>query len=147
MSKVISVNISNGGIPKLPVPKAEVQEKGLAGDGRSHEKHWHLDRAVSLMDIETLNVLKEDGYPLEPGAIGENVTTESLDMTSLNVGDKLTFSGGVVIEITELRKPCYVLDPLGKSLKTDIVGRCGYLAKVVNEGSLEAGETITIEPV
>ncbi|MCH2146444.1 MAG: MOSC domain-containing protein [Phycisphaerales bacterium] len=144
MSKVISVNISGGGIPKLPVQKVEVQTMGLEGDGRSHEKHWHLDRAVSLMDIETLNVLTEDGYPLEPGAIGENVTTEALDMSSLNIGDTLTFSGGVVIELTELRKPCYVLDPLGESLKKDIVGRCGYLAKVIQAGTLEQGETITV---
>ena len=144
MSKVISVNISSGGIPKLPVPIAEVQEKGLEGDGRNHEKHWNVNRAVSLMDIETLNVLKEDGYPLEPGAIGENLTTESLDMTALNVGDTLTFSGGVIIELTELRKPCYVLDPLGKSLKTDIIGRCGYLARVIHAGTLEAGETISV---
>jgi len=62
----------------------------------------------------------------------------------LHVGDTLTFSGGVIIELTELRKPCYVLDPLGKSLKTDIVGRCGYLARVIHAGTLEAGETISV---
>ncbi len=144
MSKVISVNISDGGIPKLPTQHVEVESMGLVGDGRSHEKHWHVDRAVSLMDIETIEVLKKDGYPLEPGAIGENVTTEALDMTSLHVGDTLTFSGGVVIELTELRKPCYVLDPLGVSLKKDIVGRCGYLAKVITAGTLEVGETISV---
>jgi MOSC domain-containing protein YiiM len=56
----------------------------------------------------------------------------------------LHFSGGVVIELTEARKPCFVLDPLGVTLKKDIVGRCGYLAKVLTEGTFTIGDTIVV---
>mgnify|MGYP005648946939 CR=1 FL=1 len=37
-----------------------------------------------------------------------------------------------------------VLDPLGEQLKKDIVGRCGFLAKVIVENSVAPGETITV---
>jgi MOSC domain-containing protein YiiM len=63
---------------------------------------------------------------------------------SLQPDDHLTFSGGVVIELVESRRPCFVLDPLGEQLKKDIVGRCGYLARVLVEGTIAKGETITL---
>ena len=52
--------------------------------------------------------------------------------------------GGVVIELVEPRKPCFVLDTISPQLKTDIVGRCGYLARVITQGNLCAGESISI---
>ncbi len=145
MAKVISVNISKGGIPKLPMASCPVSIDGLHGDGRDHQKHITPDRAVSLIDIEILNQLKHEGYAVCPGAIGENITVENLNVQSLEPGDQLAFASGVVIELVEARKPCFVLDPLGVNLKKDIVGRCGYLARVKIEGVLCKGDTITIQ--
>jgi len=144
MAKVLSINISNGGIPKLPVQSCGVTVDGLTGDGRSHDKHWDRNRAVSLIDNEILNQLTTEGYDVCPGAVGENVTVEALDVQSLEPGDHLSFSGGVVLELVEGRKPCFVLDPLGVNLKKDIVGRCGYLARVITEGTFSPGETISV---
>ena len=50
-----------------------------------------------------------------------------------------------VINNKESIEPCFVLDPLGVTLKKDIVGRCGYLARVITEGLLTTGETIEIQ--
>ena len=144
MAPVLTVNISNGGIPKLPVPSCDVTIIGLHGDGRDHEKHSKPERAVSLFDVEILHQLNTEGYTLCPGAIGENLTIENVHVQSLEPGDRLCFSGGVVIELTESRNPCFVLDPLGEQLKLDIVGRCGFLAKVIEEGIFTPGETISI---
>ena len=146
MATLLSINISSGGIPKLPVPSCAVSFKGLAGDERDHDKHYTLDRAVSLVDTEILEQLKTEGYDVSAGAIGENLTVEDLDVQALAPGDRLAFSGGVVIELAEARKPCFVLDTLGVALKKDIVGRCGYLARVIAEGELAAGESIQIHP-
>ncbi|MBC8201513.1 MAG: MOSC domain-containing protein [Planctomycetes bacterium] len=147
MPTLLSINVSSGGIPKTPTPSCAVSFKGLAGDGRNHEKHYKLERAVSLIDTEILEQLKTEGYNVPAGAVGENLTVENLDVQSLQLGDRLTFSGGVVIELAEVRKPCFVLDPLGVSLKKDIVGRCGYLARVITEGTLKSGESIVVQPV
>ncbi|MBC8523163.1 MAG: MOSC domain-containing protein [Phycisphaerales bacterium] len=144
MAIVLSVNVSTGGIPKIPVEKCCVTVDGLAGDGRDHDKHVCSDRAVSLIDREVLDQLSKEGYEVCPGAVGENLTVEELDVQSLSPGDMLTFSGGLVIELVESRRPCFVLDPLGEELKKDIVGRCGYLAKVIVENEISPGETITV---
>ena len=144
MAQVLSINISKGGIPKLPVDSCPVSFAGLEGDGRDHEKHISNDRAVSLIDNEILLRLIEEGYDLCPGAVGENLTVEQLDVQSLHPGDRLHFSGGVEIELVESRRPCFVLDPLGKNLKTDIVDRCGVLARVISEGTFSAGESISV---
>ena len=144
MANILSVNISKGGIPKLPVGSCGVTIQGLDGDGRDHDKHNSPDRAVSLFDLEIMQQLIDEGYALYPGAIGENLTVEDLHVQTLHPGDRLAFSGGVELELVEARKPCFVLDPLGKELKTDIVGRTGYLARVTIEGNVSPGETISV---
>lgn len=142
--KVISINISKGGIPKESVCSVLIHEKGLEGDGHNHEKHYRIEQAVCLQDIEKLEELTQEGYPLKPGTTGENVTVENLNVNDLSVGTILEFSNGVVLEISKVRKPCYVLDAIDQKLKDDIVGRCGMYARVIKEGSLAVGEDIKV---
>ncbi len=144
MATVVSINVSGGGIPKIPVPSCEVSMTGLNGDHHDHDKHISPDRAVSLVDREILDQLNAEGYKVCPGAIGENLTVEKVQLQSLNPGDTLTFSGGVQIELSEARRPCFVLDSLGVNLKKDIVDRCGFLARVVVEGMIATGEEIVV---
>lgn len=144
---VLSVNISAGGIPKTPVDRCEVLEEGLAGDGRDHDKHEQLHRAVSLVDLEILRDLCAEGFDVSPGAIGENLTVSDLHVQEMDPGVRLAFSGGVEIELTESRNPCFVLDAIDPALKKEIVGRCGFLAKVITAGTITPGEIIaTREP-
>src|SRR5262245_2234614 len=128
---IVSVNISPGGIPKLPVAVGEVTPVGLAGDGHNHEKHRSPLQAISLFDIEDLDDLRREGFAVGPGATGENLTVRGLQCDALQPGDRLRFAGGVVLEVTKKRKPCYVLDSISAQLKEVVVGRCGVLAKVI----------------
>ena len=141
---VISVNTSPGGIPKRPIAVGMVTFSGLGGDGHNHEKHLGPLRAVSLLDVEDLDVLCREGFDVYPGATGENLTVRDLDSDALVAGDRLIFSGGVEIEITMPRRPCYVLDSIDPRLKSVFVGRCGCKAKVIREGEIRAGETIEL---
>lgn len=144
--RVISVNVSTGGIPKRPVPEARVLAACIEGDGRDHAKHDKADRAISLLDDEMLAVLRAEGYDVTPGALGENLTVRGLGLQEMAPGMRLRFTGGVEIELTEERKPCFVLDSIHPSLKEAVVGRCGFLARVVTEGTLAAGAEITVLP-
>ncbi len=142
---ILSINISSGGIPKSPVSSIHVASSGLEGDGHNHEKHRHPLQAVCLQDFEELEDLREEGFPLSCGAIGENLTVYNLRVNRLPVGTLLEFSSsGVVLELTQIRKPCYVLDSIDPRLKEVIVGRCGCYAKVLREGLLTTGEKIAI---
>ena len=139
---VVSINISSGGIPKLPVNSVYVTFSGLKGDGHNHAKHYDPIQAVCLQDVEQLEDLSHQGYPLSPGAGGENLTVCNLNVNRLPLGTVLQFCGGVVVKISKVRKPCYVLDAIHPQLKIDALGRHGMYAKVLQEGMLTSRETI-----
>jgi MOSC domain-containing protein YiiM len=142
--RVISINISQGGIPKLPLPQVQLIESGLQDDLHNHEKHNSPMQAVSLIDMEDLDDLRAKGYPVYPGATGENLTVRGLSVDELHIGDRLKFSGGAELELTKARQPCYVLDAIDPQLKTAIKGRCGFLAKVIRTGEIYVDETIEV---
>ena len=142
--QIISINVSPGGIPKLPQAKICVGIEGLEGDGHNHEKHRTPFQAVCLQDIEKLEELKAEGYNLPLGATGENLTVVNLNVNALPLGTILKFANGVKLELTKVRKPCYVLDSINPRLKEDIVGRCGIYAKVLCEGTFIQGESIEV---
>lgn len=141
---VVAVSMSPGGIPKVPVERAAVIKRGIAGDSHAHDKHNCPDRALSLLDEEIIDALRSEGYPVVPGASGENITLRGVGVQRLPPGTRLRFSGGVEIELVEPRKPCYVLDAIHPSLKQAIVSRCGYMARVIREGVLSPGEEVTV---
>lgn len=141
---VLSINISPGGIPQLPVDSIEVSFSGLKGDGHNHAKHYDPIQAICLQDIEQLEGLNLKGYALIPGAGGENLTVRHLHVNGLPLGTVLQFSGGVVVAISKVRKPCYVMDAIHPQLKADALGRHGVYAKVLREGIVKTNEPITI---
>ena len=142
---VVAVCVSPGGVPKRSQERAEVTLDGLVGDGHDHEKHRRTDRAVSVQDLELLEQLVAEGYPVGPGIMGENITVQGLDVQGLAVGDRLRFEGGVVLELASVRKPCYVLDAIHPSLKEAVVGRCGFLCRVVAVGVLSPGQRVIVD--
>lgn len=142
---ILSVNISSGGIPKRPVPVGLVNPGGLAGDAHDHDKHNTPLQAICLMDQEDLDDLRAEGFDVGPGAMGENLTVRGLDTDALQPGDRLTLSGGVELEYTKVRKPCFVLDAIDPDLKKAVVGRLGGYARVITLGEVRAGETIEVQ--
>ncbi len=139
--RVVAVSASAGGVPKHPLLEAEVTVEGIRGDLHAHDKHNRLDRALSLFDLEVLQRLIAEGFPLEPGTIGENLTVEGLHVQDLPEGTLLGI-GEVVVRLEAPRKPCYVLDVIDPRLKDIIVGRCGYMASVVSGGMIRPGMAI-----
>ncbi len=141
---IVSVNISPGGIPKEPVEVGPVSADGIAGDGHNHEKHITPIQAICLIDAEDLDDLRAEGYDVGPGVLGENLTVRGLNVDDLAPGDRLRLSGGVELEYTKPRSPCYVLDPISPKLKDDVQGRCGGYAKVITPGEIRSGESIDV---
>ncbi|MCR4336354.1 MAG: MOSC domain-containing protein [Candidatus Omnitrophica bacterium] len=144
LPRIVSINISKGGIPKIPVSSIRVTVAGLEGDGHNHAKHNTPLQAVCIQDVEKLEELNQNGYQLSPGQAGENLTVQNLHVNSLPLGTILTFSGGVVLEISKVRKPCYVMDAIHPQLKEDALGRHGMYAKVLQEGTLQIGASVTL---
>lgn len=138
------LNISAGGMPKRPTASAKVTVEGVAGDWQNNRKfHGGPNRAVCIYSEELYEWLRDQSINVSRGDIGENFTTRGIDLQKLGKGDRLKV-GGCVVEITDVRVPCHQLSKWDADLPELIVGRSGWVAKVVVEGHVAAGDEIEV---
>jgi MOSC domain-containing protein YiiM len=158
--RVVQVNISRGGVPKLPVPSARFGFERVEGDDWNDKRHHGLPgQAVCLFSIELIDVLKEQGFPLFPGALGENLTTAGLPYRDIRPGQIFRVGSGAEIRITKVRQPCRTIQVYGERImkamydadvragrtSSRLWGRSGYYAEVLVEGTVRPGDLITLK--
>jgi MOSC domain-containing protein YiiM len=140
---VVAVCVGPGGIPKHPVPSARVGLLGLEGDAHRFHLHGGANRAVCLFSVEDYASLARDGVSASPpGAYGENLTTEGLDSSVLRPGDRVRVGAEVVLELFDVREPCGTLKKLDRRFPDLMVGRSGWVCRVVTEGTVRTGDRI-----
>jgi MOSC domain-containing protein YiiM len=106
MPKVESINLSDGGVPKSPVPECFIHPSGLEGDRQRNLKHHGgPDRAVCLYSSDLITALKQEGHPMGVGLLGENLTLSGLDWSTIVPGTRLRV-GAVELEVTNYTTPC-----------------------------------------
>jgi MOSC domain-containing protein YiiM len=156
---IVQVNISRGGVPKNPVPSARVTAARLEGDHWNDSKHHGLPgQAVCLFSVEMIRQLVAEGYPLFPGALGENFTTAGIDFRLVRIGQVYRAGQEVEIRITKVRQPCRTIQVYGEGIiratydaqvKAGIVdspkwGRSGFYAEVLHEGIVHPGDPVLL---
>src|SRR5258705_2046430 len=147
--RVLQVNFSPGGVPKLPVGGAGVGELGLDGDSHRHDTvHGGPHRAVALLGIEAIERVQADGHPIEPGSVGENLTTTGIELASLAPATRLAIGDRLLLEISAPAKPC---DVIAGSFRNGKSGRVSILthpaerrmyARTVIEGGVQPGDSV-----
>jgi MOSC domain-containing protein YiiM len=141
---LVQLSVSPGGMPKLAVPSAQVTREGVAGDWQQNRKyHGGLDRAICIYSVELYDWLREEGIDLQWGSVGENFTTQGIELGELSAGSRLRV-GKCVIEITKVRVPCRNLNNWDKRLMKLIQGRSGWMARVTKEGLVREGDEIEV---
>lgn len=138
---------------------------GVEGDAHMGEKVQHRHhvrinpdapnrRQVHLMHEELFDELRARGFNVQPGAIGENVTTRGVDLLALPTGARLWLGAEAVIELTGLRNPCRQLDAftpgltaavLGRNSEGHLIRKAGVMAIVIKAGEVKAGDVIAVE--
>jgi len=156
VANILQINVSQGGIPKRSVDRARVRNQGIDGDAVSHtEIHGGPLQAVLLIMNESLEEMKSLGFPVYPGALGENLTTSGLDRHDLRIGQRYR-AGQAILELTKIRVPCATLNPYGKGIQNAIYdqqvkagdsssprwGLSGFYASIVQEGWILPGDRI-----
>jgi MOSC domain-containing protein YiiM len=139
------------GLPKPSVPEAYVARSGLAGDFnryRHEEKKDEPAMALLIMPRETLVELEREGWPVRPGDLGENLTTEGIAYGEFMPGRRFR-AGEAVFEVTKACTPCdnlYLLPYVGSSRGPEflkvMLDRRGWYARVVREGWVHAGDRL-----
>src|SRR5262249_27652212 len=119
--------------------------------------HGGRRKAILLVTIEAIDELVGQGYPLYPGALGENLTTRALDRFALRLGMRVRV-GSAMIELTHIRLPCATLEVYGRGIQAAMYdarvqagdhesprwGSSGFYASVIHPGTVRAGDAISL---
>lgn len=146
------------GIHKQSVQGAvQVKKLGLDGDEQADlSVHGGLDKAVyaypsehyAFWAAQRLAALKRE-EPLPPGSMGENLTLQGVLESDVWIGDRLHI-GDTVLEVTEPRQPCFKFNAkmgFSHAAKAMVQAGCsGFYLRVVQTGSLQAGDAVTLIP-
>jgi MOSC domain-containing protein YiiM len=142
------------GIGKRPVSgPVAVQPLGLAGDEQADlSVHGGLSKAVYAYPIEhypfwqTVRAQAKVALwdePLQPGAMGENLTLSGLLEQQVYIGDVLRFAH-CQLAVSEPRFPCFKFNAamgFNQAAKLMVAnGWCGFYLAVRVPGTLQAGE-------
>ena len=152
--RVVQINVSNGGVPKRPVPAARVTRDGVEGD-RQRDLRYHggPDRAVSVWSLEVIEALRAEGHPVVPGGAGENLTVAGLDWDAVRPGARLRIGGeadGVELEVTAFAAPCPIIRGNFTAGGFDRIsdkhhpGSSRVYCRVLRAGRIAAGEGVAL---
>jgi MOSC domain-containing protein YiiM len=146
LPRLAHIHISEGGVPKLPVPHVEVTFEGCRGDSQRNLKfHGGPDRALCLWSLELIEALQAEGHPIAPGSTGENLTLVGLDWPSLTPGTQLQV-GALLLEITDYAAPCRTIQACftgwcyGRISHRRHPGFSRLYAKVLQPGTIQVGD-------
>lgn len=156
--KVFQLNVkpkTNGefGLPKRPVPELRITSSGAEGD-YNHYRAATLkgdpDQAILLVTQELLSQLRTEGWPVEPGHLGENITLDHVSESELRPGTQVRVAE-VILELTKPCDPCTELHSLpyvgamrGKEFVRALVNRRGWYARVLNPGVVRVNAPVQI---
>ena len=126
---------------RVPLQTAElVIGHGIEGD----LKGGHPKRQINIMCHETLEQLRSEGFHVEPGQMGEQITVTGLDINALKPGERVQIGTDAVIEIVEPRTGCDRFQQYQGRHPSDAAGRLGQMAMVVAGGTIRIGDMIRV---
>ena len=164
MSRLLSVNVGRpqqlsvrrgrplmSAIGKAPVEgPVRVEGVNVAGDDQADRRvHGGPDKAVYAYASEDAAFWSAElGRELGPGAFGENLTVEGIDVSGAVIGERWRI-GTAELEVCQPRFPCFKLglrigDP-GFLKRFVRASRPGAYLRIVEEGELGAGDAIEVD--
>ena len=147
--RIVSLNVSKGGVQKLPIERAELGELGLEGDKHRARFHGGPTAALCLFAMETIERLRAEGHPIYPGAIGENVTVEGVEWGDVAPGVRLRI-GPTLVEVTRFTRPCKNIAAAFRNEEFDRVdverhpGEARVYARVLEGGTVATGDPVEL---
>lgn len=138
---------------------------GVSGDSHAGAKVQHRSRVranpdqpnlrqVHLIAEELFEDLRQKGFTVAAGELGENVTTRGVDLLALPTGARLRLGAQAVVELTGLRNPCGQIDRFQPGLMSavldrtpdgELVRKAGVMGVVLSGGPVAPGDDIAVE--
>ncbi|HLJ09695.1 MAG TPA: MOSC domain-containing protein [Planctomycetaceae bacterium] len=151
MSRIVSIAFS----PPTDKPRPEDHyhrvpaENAVLIAGRGIEtdrKSKGGDRQINIMSALTLDRLRDEGFMTEPGALGEQITLDGLDVDTLPPGTRIRLGNAAVVEVVLPRTGCDRFEHIQGKHKKLVRGRLGVMVRVVSGGAIAVGDSAIIEP-
>jgi MOSC domain-containing protein YiiM len=120
-----------------------VEDYGIEGD----RKGGHPKRNLNVMDDITLSELAAEGFPIDPGELGENIVLSGVDLRTLPEGTQLRLGNEAIIVLGKLREPCEMLSRLDERMPESVIGRVGTMCRVVKSGKIKVGDPVHVVTV
>lgn len=141
------------GLPKPALPFVTITARGLDGDYnlyRATQRGGDPEMAVLLIPEETLAQLNAEGWPVQPGDLGENVTLAGILYASLEPPRDVRL-GDAIVRTAKPCTPCdnlYALPYVGRERGPEFVrtllGRRGWFATVLRPGTVRTGDRVEV---
>lgn len=148
--RIHQINVSNGGVPKLPIEEAMVAVDGVSGDDQADKvHHGGPDQTVCLFSLEVIEGLRSEGHPIFAGAAGENLTVAGIDWTTVGPGTRLR-AGEAVVEVTFPATPCaknsqwFADGNFNRMHDRKHPGWSRMYARVLTEGRVRTGDPVEV---
>lgn len=161
--------VSRSGAHTFTKPNEEritlLEGLGVEGDAHAGETVKHRSRVardpnqpnlrqVHLIHEELHQELRQQGFEVAPGQMGENVTTRGVDLLGLPVGTRLRLGDSAVVEVTGLRNPCSQLNSIQPGLMAatldrdadgNLIRKAGIMGVVISGGEVYPDDEIQVE--
>lgn len=149
---VVGVFVSDGGVPKRPIPSARITARGVDGDTQAdREHHGRPVQAVCLWSADVIEAFRAEGHPIHPGAAGENITVNGVTWAQLRPGARVDV-GPVPMLISAHAIPCaknaqwFSDRNFNRILHDRNPGKSRLYAIPLGEGTVSIGDPVTVEP-
>ena len=166
LGKVIAVSLSD----KHTFSKENQQSiklvEGLGAEGDAHYgstvKHRSRVaqnpnqpnlRQVHIIHYELFDELA-DRFTIEPGQMGENITTVGINLLELPTDTIMYIGKSAIIKVTGLRNPCAQIDNfkpgllkavLDKDADGNLIRKAGIMGIILKSGEVKPGDSIRVE--
>ena len=139
MAKIFAICISEKrGIQKHPVDAVVLKEHyGIVGD--AHADNWH--RQISILDKKDIDDFNARGANVFPGAFGENLILDGLDLKQLAMRDRIQV-GEAILEFSQKGKECHTHCQIYHKMGECIMPIKGIFFEVVQGGKVQVGDEV-----
>ena len=138
---------------------------GVEGDAHSGATVKHRSRVaknpnqpnlrqVHLIHSELHDELREKGFDISAGQMGENITTSGINLLDLPKHTLLFLGETAVVEVTGLRNPCSQLEGIQKGLmkavlakdeENNLTRKAGIMGIVLKSGIVKVNDEIRVK--